>query len=348
MNSCGAKMRKMHDAFLMASLYISAVIGAGFASGQEIWRFFTRFGIDGIFGIILAGVLFCVLGTFVIGKVFDKKTNNFSEFILSGNGKFVGKTIQLITRIFLLMLFCIMVTGIGSMLKSITGIPQIITNTIALITCLVLVIDGVKGISYISQITAPILILGIFIICFTIISGEKINPQLLSPDAGQGFGWVVSALLYVSYNCLCIVPVLCNVRSQVRSKGSAIAGGIIAGVVLMSIALLLNQVMLSRLPHNFNEDFPVLLLIENQNKLVGMLYFAILFIAMLVCAVSSGVCFCKYKNTENLYFRIKPLIFLAISSIILGTAGFAGLISFIYPLFAIPGAFLFYVSVSKK
>ena len=43
---------------------IGALVGAGFASGQEIYLFFYRYGTNGIFGIFL----FVVISIFVIYK----------------------------------------------------------------------------------------------------------------------------------------------------------------------------------------------------------------------------------------------------------------------------------------
>ena len=37
---------------------IGALIGAGFASGQEIYLFFYRFGKNGLYGIILCSLIF--------------------------------------------------------------------------------------------------------------------------------------------------------------------------------------------------------------------------------------------------------------------------------------------------
>ena len=54
------KQRKMD--FLVAMTYIGAVVGAGFASGQELWQFFARWGFSGWLGILLAGLLFALAG----------------------------------------------------------------------------------------------------------------------------------------------------------------------------------------------------------------------------------------------------------------------------------------------
>lgn len=45
---------------MLVSGYLGAVIGAGFASGQEIVQFFVVYGGSGIKGCILAGTFFAV------------------------------------------------------------------------------------------------------------------------------------------------------------------------------------------------------------------------------------------------------------------------------------------------
>ena len=47
----------------VALMFVGAIMGAGFASGREIWQFFGVFGEKGIVGALLVGILFIFLGT---------------------------------------------------------------------------------------------------------------------------------------------------------------------------------------------------------------------------------------------------------------------------------------------
>ena len=51
----------MKEIFLITFVIIGALIGAGFASGQEIYSFFFVFGKNGIFGIILTCLMISIL-----------------------------------------------------------------------------------------------------------------------------------------------------------------------------------------------------------------------------------------------------------------------------------------------
>lgn len=44
--------------FQIAAVYVGTVVGAGFATGREIVEFFTRYGIYGFIGILIARLYF--------------------------------------------------------------------------------------------------------------------------------------------------------------------------------------------------------------------------------------------------------------------------------------------------
>ena len=50
--------QKKFSAFTIAGAYVGTVVGAGFASGQEVLQFFTYFGLKSILAIALATLLF--------------------------------------------------------------------------------------------------------------------------------------------------------------------------------------------------------------------------------------------------------------------------------------------------
>ena len=71
----------MKETFTILLVIIGALIGAGFASGQEIYSFFYSYGTIGIIGIIVT----CSLISFVTYKslkiICKNKVNNYDEFL---------------------------------------------------------------------------------------------------------------------------------------------------------------------------------------------------------------------------------------------------------------------------
>lgn len=52
----------MKKVLQIASAFIGIIIGAGFASGQEILQYFTSFGLVGTIAIVIATALFAYIG----------------------------------------------------------------------------------------------------------------------------------------------------------------------------------------------------------------------------------------------------------------------------------------------
>ncbi|MCI8485542.1 MAG: hypothetical protein HFJ20_00100, partial [Clostridia bacterium] len=91
---------------------IGTLIGAGFASGKEIYIFFNKYGICGIIGILVSGLILGIL----VYKVFyilikQRKINEYNEllnymFDNRKNNKFnIVRIINYIINIFLIISF---------------------------------------------------------------------------------------------------------------------------------------------------------------------------------------------------------------------------------------------------
>ena len=74
----------------IAFVYIGTVMGAGFASGQEMLVFFASFGKDGIYGLILAGFMFFLIGWMVLQLILAFECTSYKEFICIITGKKIG------------------------------------------------------------------------------------------------------------------------------------------------------------------------------------------------------------------------------------------------------------------
>lgn len=139
---------------------IGTLIGAGFASGQEIYIFFFSYGINGLIGIIISSVLIgiTIYKTFKISK--KNNTKNYKEFLnyLIKNEK-IKKIANIIVNIFILASFYVMIAGFGAYLEQELKINGIIGSTILAILCLIIFKSNVKGFVKVNCILIPILII---------------------------------------------------------------------------------------------------------------------------------------------------------------------------------------------
>lgn len=144
---------------------IGTLIGAGFASGQEIYTFFFLFGIKGLIGIIVSSGLigFTIYRTF---KIINKKNiKNYEDFLDNLiKSKKVREITNIIINIFILVSFYIMIAGFGAYLEQEFNLNNIIGSTILAITCIVVFKSNTKGIIKVNEVLIPILILVVIIL----------------------------------------------------------------------------------------------------------------------------------------------------------------------------------------
>lgn len=144
---------------------IGTLIGAGFASGQEIYAFFFSFGIKGLLGILISSSLIgiTIYKTFQI--VYKNNTNNYGDFLNRFiKNKKINNITNSIINIFILVSFYIMIAGFGAYLQQEFNLNSIIGSCILAILCLILFKTNVNGLVKVNEILIPILIVIVILI----------------------------------------------------------------------------------------------------------------------------------------------------------------------------------------
>ena len=144
---------------------IGTLIGAGFASGQEIYTFFFSYGIKGMLGIIISSTIIglTIYKTFkIIEKNNIKNYKEFLDFFIK-NEK-IKELINSIINIFILVSFYLMIAGFGAYIEQEINLNNFIGSSILAILCIILFKTNINGIVKINEILIPILILVVLVI----------------------------------------------------------------------------------------------------------------------------------------------------------------------------------------
>ena len=108
----------MIEVISITLVIIGALIGAGFASGQEIFSFFYIYGKNGIYGILIMSIL---IGIFIYKSlkiIYQKQVYNYNDFLnLFIKNTKIRNVILWIVNVLLLVSFYIMVAGFGAYLE---------------------------------------------------------------------------------------------------------------------------------------------------------------------------------------------------------------------------------------
>lgn len=220
--------------FGLAATYVGTVIGAGFASGQEIWTFFARFGPPGLAGLVLSGALFAAAGmrALTLGAR-NQPGETYYQTLQYLFGPF-ARFLDVILLAFLVALSGVMLAGAGA-LAELAGWPfwPAVLATAAL--GLAVVAADVPGLIAINKLVVPLLILAVAGVALAALTRQ---PAGAAPAPRPG--WLPAALLYVSYNTVLSLPVLTALGAAEPDPGTRRAGGLLgaAGLSLLGALIL--------------------------------------------------------------------------------------------------------------
>src|SRR3546814_2577630 len=95
----GGEMVKFSEAFKISIAFVGVVVGAGFASGQEIMQFFTSFGMVGLVGAVISGALFIFLAMALSTLGQQKASLSHKRVIYAICGKYLGMFVDVLIKI---------------------------------------------------------------------------------------------------------------------------------------------------------------------------------------------------------------------------------------------------------
>lgn len=345
-------MNKKHVlvAFQVAFTYIGALVGAGFASGQESLKFFTVFGRSGIIGAVFSGVLFGLFGLLVINITAREKMENYGELLRYLFGRRVSLFIEALMSIFLLLSLAIMLVAGGSLFNQLWDSPfaQGFFLT-ALVICFALLV-GTEGVLWLNTALIPGLVILSLVIAFFNLTNQEIAVTTLTNLNLVGENWLIATWLYVSYNFILAAAILSSLGKTAHCGGESgvLLGGMIFGLMAGAISVsLLNQTS-----PIVEQAIPMLVLAYNVHPLMGWAYSFVLWIAILTTALS--ISFGLLKRLEQLLswpkFLVILLIFVPTFPFLYWS--FPQMVATIYPLMGYSGLFflcaLLYKSFSRS
>lgn len=324
----------------IVSIIIGTLIGAGFASGKEIYLFFAQYGLYGIIGLLISNFLIglIIYKTFLIIKKFN--ITNYSDFlnILFGKNKFKNIFIFFINA-FLLFSFFIMICGFNSYFYQEFKIPKVFTCFIICFLSFKIFSKNISNILNINFLLIPFLIF--FIIIFGLLDFQNINiiNYYLNLENNNLFYCLIKSILYTSYNCLILMPILISLNKFLKNKKQFFTIGLSIFMILFTLSIIIFSFII--LIDNAEAiDIPVIFSIKKFSILQQIIYNCIIGIAIFTSAISSGFGFIKNVNLNKIQLFIIcsfPILLLNINfsfllNIIFNIFGYIGLIQIIFIL----------------
>ncbi len=327
----------------MAVLYIGGVIGAGFASGQEIMQFFAVFGTRGLWGVALATALFVYLGVVVQTTAVRLESTGYREVLEHLLGRSLTAVMDRLSLGMLLVGLGIMLAGSGAIFREQFGLPSVVG--VLVLTALILGVlwGGLARVVAVNAVLVP-LKLGLVALVAALALASAAEPVPGAPAGAAPVGllagnWVWAAVLYVSYNMVVPVAVLSTLGRHLtpaEAVRGALAGGLLlglaAGVVAAAIIVHYSQVWFYQVP--------LLYLAGAVHPVVGVMFSVAIWLAVFTTGIANAHGFAgRLALPDSRGYRLAGLGAVLVM-IPVALLEFATLVRFFYPLFGLIGLVL--------
>lgn len=330
----------------LAFVLVGTLIGAGFATGQEIYTFFARFAGNPALlfavscGLIILGSLCCYLYNRELG------IQSYEEYLCSLIGRRGGQIAYLISVLFLLACFCVTVSGSGALFEESFQMPYWFGVLVMVIVSFTTILYGMGGIFFVNCILTPVIIVCILLLGTTAFFGNgeavfaPLNMKYLTPP-------LLFAFVYAGYNAFSVLPISISSTGAGLSKRQAVVGFLLAFVFLLPVGLIIIGCL--TLPGANPEAYqlPFLHVVGQVFKHSEAIYGMALYFAMITTAVS---CFYGFVYSVKGSFQVsQPAVMLGgcIAAAAASCFPFSDLVGKLYSFFGVFGVFLLVIAVYR-
>lgn len=334
----------MKKSIQIAGAFVSLVVGAGFASGQEIMQYFTSFGMMSVFGCIVAAIIFTMLGMTLAQIGSDLQTTSHKEGIQYIGGRFFGPVLDQLISFVLFGIAIVMFAGAGSTFNQMYGVDAPVGSLLMALFVVVTLMLNAESIIKMLAALMPYLLGIIFILLiyslFTMeYSIDELNAIAKSQPSATPH-WFSGAVIYVSYNIAAGAAMLIVMGGTATNRKVARRGGALGGIILGLLILLINIALFVKMDIVAGVEMPTLELAKQLHPIVGIIMSFVLLAMIYSTAVGTlYILAVRIVKPDRTAFKVIVNL-LCIIGFAISLIGFTTLISKLYVMMGYLGIVL--------
>lgn len=313
-------------------LIVGTTVGAGYASGRELWQFF---GYESGLAIILFGILFTIACYVILKLSFERQSTDYVPILRLIVGRKLTPVFDLMIFFYLFTISVVMIAGSG-----VTGqafeIPYWWGVAVIAIALILLFIRGVKGLVEINQVISPLLLGGLLSILILFVIEQDVS---LVGNIFEQKNWY-AAFPFTALSIIPLVAVLGAVGNEIKSKGEIFIASMGSGIALCSITYIYNTNLIEISDQIFVFEMPLFAILQNYPSYILVIISILLWLAIFTTAASS-----IFGISTRIQATIKqPLVLIVIVFLVLmiplTTFGFSNLVNVMYPIYGVLNLFV--------
>jgi uncharacterized membrane protein YkvI len=326
-------MKRLAQVLQIAATYVGTIVGAGFATGQEILQFFTRYGWMAVLTIGCSTALFIWVGTKLMTLAAELNAKSYEDLNNHLFGEKIGRLFGLFTLIILFGITTVMLAGAGSVFEEHLGIPYQLGLLITLTLAFILLSRGLTAIVAVNSFVVPFMIL-----C----SALAVVSAADSPGAGNWLSlssdvplikiWT-APLLYSAFNLVTAQAVLVPLGAAIKDRKLLTWGGILGGAVIGCMLLAGHFALSANMPGITRFEIPMGHLMVEYGRLIQLVFVFVIFGEIFTTFIADAYGLALQLRERTGWPMQTILAGVLVSTYLISQIGFSNLLSTLYPLF---------------
>ncbi|MBB6454435.1 putative membrane protein YkvI [Salirhabdus euzebyi] len=308
-------------------LIIGTMVGAGYASGRELWQFF---GHESGLAILLFSIMFAVSCHVILTISYEQRTTHYLPVLRLIVGKHLTGLYDILILVYLFTTTMVMMAGSGATWQAFHFSYWWGIAAIGIPLVLVFIWD-LKGIISMNSFVLPLLIGGLLYVLILFTVQQELS---LISHLNEQTNWA-SAFPFTALNILPLIAVLGAVGKHVKRKGEVWIASVGSAVILGVVSFIYNSSLIQISEEMLLYEIPLFAILKHYPYKMFIFISILLWIALFTTALSSVLGFISRIQER---FKI-PLWALALITVTLTVPftsfGFSTLIEYLYPLYGL-------------
>lgn len=326
---------------VIALAYIGVVVGAGFASGQEVLQYFVAHGRSGIVAVAITAALMAAIGVAALQLGSYAGAKEHSTVFNQIAHPLIARALDAFIVFTLFGIGFVMIAGAGSNLEQQFGLPVWVGSAIMVILVASIGMLDVEKVTNIIGGLTPlmvVIILAATVYAFLNPDGSITEMQVYSYTVEPALSnLALSTINYVAFAFATGASMMIVMGGDMFNPKEAGVGGLLGGLGFGTLLVLSTMALFLKLPSVATSPMPTLALIDSINPTFGLI--AALVIYGMIFNTAIGMYYALAKRAAGIRKTFfKPTLFATVAiGFALSFLGFEELVGTLYPIIGYVG-----------
>lgn len=320
----------------IALAFVGLLVGAGFATGQEVIQYFVSFGAIGILGAVIAGIVMALAGAVIIqlGSFYLAKEHNM--VFRSVAQPVISKFLDIAVTLTLFAVGFVMLAGAGSTLEQQWGLPAWIGALIMTVLVMLVGLLNVSRVSDVISMLTPLIIVAVLVAFIYTMSTLPSDFSGLSPTAQQLESpvqpWLLSALNYNGLALLLGVSMCLVIGGNNPEPREAGMGGLMGGILYTVLLIMAALALYFNIEAVGQASVPMLQLFESMHPVLATIMVFVIFAMIFNTAIGMFYALGR-RLTASRQDKYRPVFLVTcVVGYAVSFIGFDTLMTYVYPV----------------